>query len=121
MWCYGGLTTQICYPKRHTLFLFLMPKDQQSDLLHQRRETYRTVSSSHPPKNKNNQWKSLPFPFDFFALYMLYLKYVIFTDERKSITVAAKNVTLSAKLFFLTTEPYKKMPLNPYSYWAPCR
>ena len=60
-------------------------------------------------------------PFDFFALYMLYLKYVIFTDERKSITVAAKNVTLSAKLFFLTTEPYKKMPLNPYSYWAPCR
>ena len=31
---------------------------------------------------------------------MLYLKYVIFTDERKSITVAAKNVTLSAELFF---------------------
>ena len=36
-------------------------------------------------------------------------------------TVAAKNVTLSAKLFFLTTEPYKKMPLNPYKHWAPCR
>ena len=45
---------------------------------------------------------------------MLYLKYIMLTSKRKPITLATKNVTLSAKLFFLTMKPYKKMPLNPY-------
>ena len=32
----------------------------------------------------------------------------MFRDKRKPISVVSKNVTLSAKLFFLTMEPYKK-------------
>ena len=44
---------------------------------------------------------------------MLHLKYVMFTDERKPITVATKNVTLSAKLFFPTTGSSQKNASEP--------
>ena len=37
-------------------------------------------------------------------------------SEQSTIKIA--DVTLPAKLFFLTTETYKKMPLNPYSDWV---
>ena len=52
---------------------------------------------------------------------MLYLKYIMLTSKRKPITLATKNVTPPAKLFFLTTESYKKMPLNAYKHWDPHR
>ena len=33
----------------------------------------------------------------------------------------SKNVTLSAKLFFFTTERWGKMSMNPYGHWVPVR
>ena len=64
--------------------------------------------------------KNSIFPLTFPFIYAT-LKYVMLIEKRKPISVATKNVTLFANLFFSTTETHKKTPLNLYGDWVSSR